>query len=115
MVCMAGNSLALTVAWCSCLPRAYAGATTTSTARATPATDAATTGRRRSTPTTPAMPVASTSIRAAYIHDSYNYKWTPWNPKLSWNSFKDKDINLLRNFLVSGYEKKVFFKYFAKQ
>ncbi len=57
----------------------------------------------------------STSIRAAYIHDSYNYKWTPWNPKLSWNSFKDKDINLLRNFLVSGYEKKVFFKYFAKQ
>ena len=57
----------------------------------------------------------STSIRAAYIHDSYNYKWTPWNPKLAWNSFKDKDISLLSNFLVSDYEKKAFFKYFAKK
>lgn len=56
----------------------------------------------------------STSVRAAYIHDSLTYRWTPWDPKLSRDSFKDKSRDKLRNFVVSDYEKRPFFNYFAK-
>ena len=57
----------------------------------------------------------STSIRAAYVNESFTYRWTPWDPKLSWNSFKDKEIGGFRNFLTPDYEKKIFYKYFAKK
>ena len=56
---------------------------------------------------TPITQIATT-FRTAYIHGSISYKWSPWDSTLSRTSFKDKDVDVLRNFLVVNYEKKCF-------
>lgn len=56
----------------------------------------------------------TTSFRAAYINDSITYRWSPWSKELLSDSFRDKDIQELRNFLASDYENKFFYKYLAK-
>lgn len=62
---------------------------------------------------TPITQIATT-FRTAYIHGSISYKWSPWDSTLSRTSFKDKDVDVLRNFLVVNYEKKVFYRYCIK-
>ncbi len=62
---------------------------------------------------TPITQIA-TSLHGAYINNSISYKWTPWDRNLTGDSFRDKDIHLLRNFLTQDYENKMFYIFFAK-
>ncbi len=63
---------------------------------------------------TPITQIATT-LRGAYINNATSFKWTPWDPKLAKDSFRDKDIKSLRNFIVQDYETKTFYIYFAKR
>lgn len=63
---------------------------------------------------TPLTQIA-TSFRCAYLNDSISYKWTPWNPRLQRDSFKDKDVEGFSNFLAKGYADQFFYSYLSKR
>ena len=57
----------------------------------------------------------STSFRGAYLSNSISQRWSPWNALLIQDSFRDKKIDGLRNFMSDSYENSLFNKYFAKK
>ena len=67
---------------------------------------------------TPITQIA-TSFRGAYLNGSISYRDVAlnyaWSSDLLKDSFRDKDINSLENFLVRDYKNKVFYAYFARK
>ena len=57
----------------------------------------------------------STSFRGAYLNNAISCKWSPWPPSLLSDSFRDKKVSELRNFISDSYDNQVFFKYMSKR
>ena len=57
----------------------------------------------------------STSIRCAYLNNTIRYRWSPWPPSSLSDSFRDKKVSELRNFISDNYDNQLFFKYFSKK
>jgi hypothetical protein len=67
---------------------------------------------------TPITQITS-SLRGAYINNSISYKNSTlknaWSADLLSDSLRDKGFEGFSNFLARNYDKKVFFRYFAKR
>ncbi len=63
---------------------------------------------------TPITQMAS-SFRGAYLNDKVSYKWSPWASDKKNNTFSDKEVDILKNFLITDFERKMFFLHFSKK
>ena len=67
---------------------------------------------------TPVIQITS-SLRGAYVHNTISYKdfslQNAWDSQLLKDSLRDKDIKSNRNFLAKDFERKVFYRIFAKR